>query len=97
LRHGRQAAGIALAGRRTREGQSKASFTPIPRDQPVRLALAQLIREFARTPGTRPATLPPQAAPEKTFMEVTRDAADDRTPATSGELAAAFATGRCEA
>ncbi len=74
-------------------GQSQASFTPIPRDQPARLALAQLIREFARTPGTRPATLlalpPQQAVPEKTFMEVTRDAADDRTPTASGEPAAA--------
>jgi NTE family protein len=61
--------GIALAGRRTREGQSQASFTPIPRDQPVRLALARLIREFARAPGTRPATLPPQAVPGSAFRE----------------------------
>jgi len=83
---------ISQAGRRTRQRQSQASFTLIPRDQPVRRAHAQLIREFARTPGTRPATLPsllPQAALEKTVMEVTRDAADDRTPATSGEPAAA--------
>ena len=80
---------ISQAGRRTRQGQSQASFTPIPRDQPVRRAPAQLIREFARTPGTRPATLPPQAAPEMTFMEVTRDAADDRTPAATGGLTAA--------
>ena len=84
---------ISEAGRRTRRGQSQASFTLIPRDQPVRRAPAQLIREFARTPGTRPATLPSlppqQAAPEMTFMEVTRDAADDRTPAATGGLAAA--------
>ncbi|HWN00644.1 MAG TPA: hypothetical protein VNO54_26640, partial [Streptosporangiaceae bacterium] len=89
---------IALAGPPARQGQSHAGFTPIPRDQPVRRALAQPIRESARTPGTRPATLPslpPQAAPEKTVMEVTRDAAGDRTPATSGEpAAAAFALRR---
>ena len=69
------------------------SFTLIPRDQPVRLAPAQPIREFARTPGARPATLlalpPQQAALEETFMEVTRGAADDRTPAATGGLTAA--------
>jgi hypothetical protein len=81
---------ISQAGRRTRQRQSQASFTLIPQDQPVRPAHAQPIREFARTPGTRPAALPPrQLALEETFMEVTRDAAGDRTPATSGEPAAA--------
>jgi len=34
------------------------SVTLISLDQPVRLALAQLIREFTRTPGRLPATLP---------------------------------------
>jgi hypothetical protein len=36
---------------------------------------------------------------QETLMEVIRDAADDRTPATSGELAAAEALvmKRCEA
>ncbi len=78
------------------------SVTLISLDQPVRLALAQLIREFTRTPGRLPATLPTmppqQAALKETLMEVIRDAADDRTPAANGELAAAaFAMGRCDA
>ena len=51
---------ISQAGRRTRQRQSQASFTLIPQDQPVRPAHAQPIREFARTPGTRPAALPPR-------------------------------------
>jgi choline dehydrogenase-like flavoprotein len=68
----------------------------------VRLAVAQLIREFTHTPGILPATLPAlpprQAALQETSMQVTRDVADDRTPATSRELAAAaFAVGRREA
>jgi hypothetical protein len=85
--------GIALTAQRTRQGQNPASFTPIPRDQPARRALAQLIKESVRTLGTRPATLPSlppqQAAPEETVMEVTRGAADDRMPAAIGGLAAA--------
>jgi hypothetical protein len=41
---------------------------------------------------------PQQAALKETLMEVIRDAADDRTPAANGELAAAaFAMGRCDA
>jgi hypothetical protein len=63
---------------------------PITQALTARPAHAQPIREFARTPGTRPAALQPrQVALEETFMEVTRDAAGDRTPATSGEPAAA--------
>jgi hypothetical protein len=77
------------------------SVTLIPLDQPVRLALAQLIREFTRTPGRLPPTLPTmpqQAALEETLKEVIRDAADDRTPAANGDLAAAaFAARRCDA
>lgn len=62
--------------------------------------LTQLIRN-SPTPGTLPATLPAlppqQAAPQDTSMQVTRDAADDRTPAANGELAAAaFAARRRE-
>jgi len=52
------------------------------------ISLAQLTREFTRAPGILPATLvalpPRQAALEETFMEVTRGASDDRTPATTG-------------
>ncbi len=48
--------------------------------------LADAVLAAAAIPGVLP---PRQVALEKTFMEVTRDAADDRTPATSGEPAAA--------
>jgi len=52
------------------------------------ISLAQLTREFTRAAGIPPATLvalpPHQAARAETFMEVTRGAADDRTPATTG-------------
>jgi hypothetical protein len=63
--------------------------------------LTQLIRN-SPTPGTLSATLPAlppqQAALQETFVEVTRDAADDRTPAANRELAAAaFVVRRCEA
>jgi hypothetical protein len=80
-------------------GRGRRQLHPHPLNQPVTLALAQLIGEFAHTPGTLPATLlalpPQQAAPEETFMEVTRDAADGRTQAANGELAAAaFVMGR---
>jgi hypothetical protein len=82
-------------------GRGRRQLHPHPLDQPVRRTLAQLIRN-SPTPGTLPATLPTlppqQAALQETFVEVTRDAAGDRTPATNGELAAAaFVVRRCEA
>jgi hypothetical protein len=82
-------------------GRGRRQFHRHPLDQPVRRVLTQLIRN-SPAPGTLPATLPAlppqQAAPQETFVEVTRDAADDRTPAANGELAAtAFAVRRCEA
>ncbi len=70
--HGCRLAGFLPQGRLA---EVDDSFTLIPLDHPVRLALAQLIREFTHTPGTLPATLlappPQQAVPEETLMEVT--------------------------
>jgi len=82
-------------------GRGRRQLHPHPLDQPVSRLLTQLIRN-APTPGTLPATLPAlppqQAALQETFVEATRDAADDRTPAANGELAAAaFVVRRCEA
>jgi hypothetical protein len=81
-------------------GRGRRQLHPHPLDRPVRRVLTQLIRN-SPTPGTLPATLPAlppqQAAPQDTSMQVTRDAADDRTPAANGELAAAaFAARRRE-
>jgi hypothetical protein len=73
-------------------GRGRRQLHPHPLDQPVRRVLTQLIRN-SPTPGTLPATLPAlptqQAALQETSMQVTRDAADDRTPATNREPAAA--------
>jgi len=76
-----------------RRGPEPGELHSHPLDQSVRLAPAQPIGEFTCIPGTVPATLPvlppQQAALEQRFVGVTRDAADDRTPAATGELAAA--------
>jgi hypothetical protein len=82
-------------------GRGRGQLHPHLLDQPVRRVLAQLIRN-SPAPGTLPAALPAlpprQAALHEMSMQVTRGAADDRTPAAADELAAgAFVVRRCGA